>query len=28
MFRYWPLTRIGTLNYTIDEGDDELTNEQ
>lgn len=23
MFRYWPLTQIGTLNYTIDEADDE-----
>jgi signal peptidase I len=23
MFRYWPLTRIGTLNYTIDEAGDE-----
>ena len=28
MFRYWPLTRIGTLNHTIDEGSDEANDDQ
>jgi len=28
MFRYWPLTRVGTLNHTIDEGPDEGNDDQ
>jgi signal peptidase I len=28
MFRYWPLTRVGTLNHTIDEGPDEGKDDQ